>query len=165
MCTKTCIPMADSILPGALYTVLLRVERHSEGARFTLGSVDVDTSTDILAIDPLGISLTKYHVPAALLPGVEISEPLAGGRDSRGRSSAKEERKDIRGTHNGRAKLSLWRKMARLSLKIKIRSRPVYIWTGPLYTYHIFCKCMTSDVTFVCITLFYNINRHREHGT
>jgi len=76
--------MADSILPGALYTVLLRVERHSEGARFTLGSVDVDTSTDILAIDFLGISLTEYHVFATHMPGVEISEPLAGGRGGRG---------------------------------------------------------------------------------
>lgn len=76
--------MADSVHPVTLYTILLRVERHGEGARFTLSSVDIDTSRNILATGFLGISLTEYHVPTALVPGVKTSEPLTGGGGSRG---------------------------------------------------------------------------------
>lgn len=94
--------MANSIYPVTPYTILLRVERHGEGARFTFSSVDIDTSRNILAIGFLGISLTEYHVPAALVPSVETSEPLTEGRGSRGRSCAKEERENTRGTHNDR---------------------------------------------------------------
>lgn len=97
--------MADLIYPVTLYTIPLRVKRHGEGARFALSSVDIDTSRNILATGFLGISLTEYHVPAALVPGVETGEPLIGGWGSSGRNCAKEERKDTRGIHNHRMKL------------------------------------------------------------
>lgn len=96
--------MADLIHPVILYTILLRVQRHGEGARFTLSSVDMDASRNILAIGFPGISLAEYHVPAALLPGVETNKPLAGDWGSRGWSSAKEERENTRDTHNKRMK-------------------------------------------------------------